>query len=297
MTTVQARGYAKVNLHLGVGALREDGYHELSTIFQALDLYDEITLTTCVGDGVLSLDCSGAPGVPTDATNLLWQAVEKLYALHQGEPFGVQITLKKGIPTAGGMAGGSADAAAGLRAMNKLISPAVSEETLLALAAELGSDVPFTLVGGTQQATGRGEILTPVLSRGSYYWALAFSHEGLSTPTVFKKLDTLERTPVLAVEELKAALRSGDPHELAAYLHNDMQAAAISLQPRLRRVLAAGKNAGALAAIVSGSGPTCAFLCEDAHIAEEVAAELRLLGKAITACSPAPGARVEEVIE
>ena len=188
--SVSAIAHAKVNLHLGVGPLREDGYHELVTVFQSLSLHDELTLTEVDGEGpVASLDAHGNPEVPEDDRNLAWRAVEKLSAWHRdngGDALpAVAIDLLKGIPTAGGMAGGSADAAATLRAYNALLPVAAPEEALWRIAAELGSDVPFTLVGETQLGTGRGENLTPMLSTGTYHWALAFAKEGLSTPAVF----------------------------------------------------------------------------------------------------------------
>lgn len=297
--SVSAIAHAKVNLHLGVGPLREDGYHELVTVFQSLSLHDELTLTEVDGEGpVASLDAHGNPEVPEDDRNLAWRAVEKLSAWHRdngGDALpAVAIDLLKGIPTAGGMAGGSADAAATLRAYNALLPVAAPEEVLWRIAAELGSDVPFTLVGETQLGTGRGENLTPMLSTGTYHWALAFAKEGLSTPAVFGKLDQMERTPHLDTAELAAALRSGDVHQVARLITNDMQAAALSLRPQLRRTIEAGERAGALRGIVSGSGPTCAFLCEDAETAVEVAGELGLYGKATTATGPARGAYVKE---
>lgn len=297
--SVSAIAHAKVNLHLGVGPLREDGYHELVTVFQSLSLHDELTLTEVDGEGpVASLDAHGNPEVPEDDRNLAWRAVEKLSAWHRdngGDALpAVAIDLLKGIPTAGGMAGGSADAAATLRAYNALLPVAAPEEALWRIAAELGSDVPFTLVGETQLGTGRGENLTPMLSTGTYHWALAFAKEGLSTPAVFGKLDQMERTPHLDTAELAAALRSGDVHQVARLITNDMQAAALSLRPQLRRTIEAGERAGALRGIVSGSGPTCAFLCEDAETAVEVAGELGLYGKATTATGPARGAYVKE---
>ena len=291
--SVSAIAHAKVNLHLGVGPLREDGYHELVTVFQSLSLHDELTLTEVDGEGpVASLDAHGNPEVPEDDRNLAWRAVEKLSAWHRdngGDALpAVAIDLLKGIPTAGGMAGGSADAAATLRAYNALLPVAAPEEVLWRIAAELGSDVPFTLVGETQLGTGRGENLTPMLSTGTYHWALAFAKEGLSTPAVFGKLDQMERTPHLDTAELAAALRSGDVHQVARLITNDMQAAALSLRPQLRRTIEAGERAGALRGIVSGSGPTCVFLCGSADQARALAAELSGTGHPVVLAANGP---------
>lgn len=297
MREVTAIAHGKVNLHLGVGALRDDGYHELVSIFQSLELRDVVTLTeaspnTGVAGRVVGLECATA-GVPTDNTNLAWRAVDIVFGRSTQQPPAVRIAIAKGIPTAGGMAGGSADAAAALIAANKILDNEFELGELLDIAADLGSDVPFTLVGGTALGTGRGEHLVPTLSKGTYHWALAFSRTGLATPAVFRKLDELGHTPHLDVTALSRALRTGNPHQVAPLLHNDMQAAALSLQPQLRTTLNTGMAAGALAGIVSGSGPTCAFLCEDARAAREVAAELSLSGNTAVTSGPARGAHLK----
>lgn len=288
MREIKALAHGKVNLHLGVGPLRDDGYHDLVTIFQSLSLHDVVTITETAQPGVQRLFCT-TRGVPVDENNLAWQAAERLLA---GTGRGVEIHIEKGIPTAGGMAGGSADAAATLIAVNKLLEGKFSTEQLLEIAADLGSDVPFTLIGGTAEGTGRGEMLTPVLSRGQYHWVLVLSPEGLATPEVFNKLDQLERSPQLDTTALKQALLSGDPHHLAPLLHNDMQPVALSLRPDLRKTLMMGEQAAALAGIVSGSGPTCAFLCDSAEHAQDVAAELSLTHKVAVAHGPSQGAQL-----
>ncbi|AGM09618.1 4-diphosphocytidyl-2-C-methyl-D-erythritol kinase [Amycolatopsis keratiniphila] len=291
---------AKVNLHLSVGDVRPDGYHELVTVFQALSLTDEVTVAVTEDPGV-EVYGEGEGSVPTGANNLAWKAAQAL-AAHVGKADGeskVRVVLRKGIPVAGGMAGGSADAAATLVGLASLWKLDISRDELAGIAAKLGSDVPFALYGGTALGTGRGEQLVPVLSRHTFHWVLAFDQRGLSTPRVFGELDKLREegspprigshTPVVE------ALASGDPRQLALLLGNDLQAAAVSLRPGLRRTLRAGVNAGALAGTVSGSGPTCAFLCADAQSAVEVAAELSGAGVCRTvrvAHGPVPGARL-----
>lgn len=297
---VTVRVPAKVNLHLSVGDVRPDGYHELVTVFQALSLTDEVTVAVTEDPGV-EVYGEGEGSVPTGANNLAWRAAQAL-AAHVGKAGGeskVRVVLRKGIPVAGGMAGGSADAAATLVGLASLWKLEVSRDELAGIAAKLGSDVPFALYGGTALGTGRGEQLVPVLSRHTFHWVLAFDQRGLSTPRVFGELDRLREegspprigshTPVVE------ALASGDPRQLALLLGNDLQAAAVSLRPGLRRTLRAGVNAGALAGTVSGSGPTCAFLCADAQSAVEVAAELSGAGVCRTvrvAHGPVPGARL-----
>lgn len=298
--SVTVRVPGKVNLYLAVGDLREDGYHELATVFHAVSLFDEITVRNA---DVLSLELSGegSDALPADETNLAWRAAE-LMADHVGRAPDVAISVEKSIPVAGGMAGGSADAAAVLVAMNALWELGVPRRDLHALGAELGSDVPFALHGGTALGTGRGEQLATVLARNTFHWVLAFADSGLSTPKVFGEIDRLRadasRDQPARLEDpepLLAALASGDPHELAPLLGNDLQPAALSLDGGLRRTLRAGVDAGALAGIVSGSGPTCAFLCASASAAVDVGVALAGAGVCRTvraASGPVHGARV-----
>ena len=300
--SVTVRVPGKVNLYLAVGDRRDDGYHELTTVFHAVSLLDEVTVSNA---DVLSLELAGegAESLPTDDRNLAWQAAE-LMADHVGRAPDVAISIEKSIPVAGGMAGGSADAAAVLVAINTLWELGVPRRDLHTLAAQLGSDVPFALHGGTALGTGRGEELATVLARNTFHWVLAFADRGLSTPAVFSEIDRLRETagagrdqpPRLEdPEPVLAALASGDPAELAPLLGNDLQPAALSLDPGLRRTLRAGAEAGALAGIVSGSGPTCAFLCPSAIAAVDVGAELAGAGVCRTvrvASGPVHGARV-----
>ncbi|HTX95795.1 MAG TPA: 4-(cytidine 5'-diphospho)-2-C-methyl-D-erythritol kinase [Mycobacterium sp.] len=295
--SVTVRVPGKVNLYLAVGDRRADGYHELTTIFQAVSLLDEVTVRNA---DVLSLELvgEGADKLPTDERNLAWQAAE-LMAEHVGRAPDVSIMIDKSIPVAGGMAGGSADAAAVLVAMNSLWELNVPRRDLRMLAARLGSDVPFALHGGTALGTGRGQELATVLSRNTFHWVLAFADGELLTPAVFTELDRLRDAgdpPVLpGPGPVLAALAAGDAEQLASLLGNELQAAAVSLNPRLRRTLRAGVQAGALAGIVSGSGPTCAFLCASAAAAVDVGTEVSGAGVCRTvrvATGPVAGARV-----
>ena len=298
--SVTVRVPGKVNLYLAVGDLRDDGYHELTTVFHAVSLFDDVTVRDA---DVLSLTMSGegSEELPTDARNLAWKAAA-LLADHVGRAPDVAISVTKSIPVAGGMAGGSGDAAAVLVAMNQLWELGLPRRDLHALAAKLGSDVPFALHGGTALGTGRGEELATVLARSTFHWVLAFAHAGLSTPAVFGEIDRLRETPDRGgpprlddAEPVLAALASGDPHELASLLGNDLQPAALSLRSDLRRTLRAGDEAGALAGIVSGSGPTCAFLCASESAAVDVGTALSGAGVCRTvrvASGPVHGARV-----
>ncbi|WP_253828077.1 4-(cytidine 5'-diphospho)-2-C-methyl-D-erythritol kinase [Prauserella aidingensis] len=295
---------SKINVHLAVGPARDDGYHELTTVFQALSLTDTVTVSAAE-ESSLHVVGEGEKIVPRDERNLAWRAIDVLAEHLDTSPAElgpVRIALEKGIPVAGGMAGGSADAAGTLLALSTLWKLDLSRDELTRLAAKLGSDVPFSLLGGTALGTGRGEELLPVLTRHTFHWVLAFAQRGLSTPRVYKELDRLrdvgEPPPAAGDHDVVIeALASGDPHRLAELIGNDLQIAAVSLRPNLRRTLRAGVEAGALAGLVSGSGPTCAFLCEDAESAVQVSARLSGAGVCRTvrvASGPAPGARVVE---
>lgn len=314
--TLRAEAHAKVNLHLGVGPLREDGFHELLTVFQSLSLRSVVELHPSAREdspgpdtAVSSLEVTGlsARMVPTDSSNLAWRAVDAVARAVGIEPSDLpevaRLRIQKGIPVAGGMAGGSADAAAALLLAREWLSescgaPRLDGHALEELAAELGSDVPFTLRGGTMLGRGRGEKLTPVLSRGPWWWVLALADGGLSTPVVFRKLDELRAAgklpePALDSSAVVQALASGDPRRLAEAIHNDLEPAALSVRPDLRRTLHCGAESGALAGIVSGSGPTCAFLCSDEAHARAVAADIADAGVArlaLVASAPSGGA-------
>ncbi|MFF3913019.1 4-(cytidine 5'-diphospho)-2-C-methyl-D-erythritol kinase [Streptomyces sp. NPDC001852] len=295
--SVTVRVPAKVNVQLAVGAARVDGFHDLANVFLAVGLYDEVTVTPAEE---LRITCEGpdADQVPLDRTNLAARAAIALAGRRGIEP-DVHIHIAKDIPVAGGMAGGSADGAGALLACNTLWGTGASRAELLAICAELGSDVPFSLVGGAALGIGRGEQLTALEVGGSFPWVFAMAGRGLSTPAVFREFDRLaegrEIPEPVASAELLEALAKGDAEALGAAVSNDLQPAALSLFPELAHTLEAGRGAGALAALVSGSGPTTAFLARDAESADKVAAALRASGmcRAVrTAAGPVAGATV-----
>jgi 4-diphosphocytidyl-2-C-methyl-D-erythritol kinase len=295
--TVIVRSPAKVNVQLSVGPVRTDGYHELVTVFQAVSLHDVVTARE--GDGVsLTMEGEGSESLPIDDSNLAVRAA-MLLAEHADVEPNVRLHIEKSIPIAGGMAGGSADAAGVLVACDALWQTGLSRDDLATVGAHLGSDVPFALFGGNAIGRGRGEQIMPVLGRGQFHWVFAFADEGLSTPAVYRQCDALRGdAPVpepYVSDLLLQALRAGDPEVLADVLHNDLQPAAISMRPSLRTLLEAGVEYGALAGIVSGSGPTCAFLVRDDEHALDVAVALTATGNCRTVkrgTGPAPGARV-----
>ena len=223
--------------------------------------------------------------------------------MRAGVAEGVHLHIHKGIPVAGGMAGGSADAAATLLACDALWGAGLSREELGELAAELGSDVPFALFGGTAIGTGRGERLTPALARGEHQWVVGLSDFGLSTPTVYAELDRLREGRILpephVPDRLMKALRSGDSEALGKAMANDLQPAACSLAPNLTAALAVGRDYGALGGVVSGSGPSVALLARDVEHALDLAVALTASGavrEVRRAHGPVPGARIVEPV-
>ena len=290
---------AKINLCLGVGPAREDGYHPLATVYQAIGLYDRVTVTPA-DEVTVTMRASrrlSVEGVPTDTTNIAARAA-LLLADHHGIERGVAIMIDKGIPVAGGMAGGSADGAASLLACDHLWGLRTSRDELLELAAELGSDVPFALVGDTAIGSGRGEVVTPLMTRGEYWWVVLESEVGLSTPAVYREFDLMhEGSPAWPPEisdQLLSALRRHDVAALGVHLSNDLQQAALRLRPELGRGLERGRMESAHGAILSGSGPSCLFLCEGRAHAVQVAGGLRSVGLGPVSFAPGPvhGARL-----
>jgi 4-diphosphocytidyl-2-C-methyl-D-erythritol kinase len=294
---------AKINLCLGVGGPRPDGYHPLATVYQAVDIYDEVRAeSTDDSDDIavtVNLDSVAESAiVPSGPDNLAAIAAAALRDV-LGVSAGVRLAIRKVIPVAGGMAGGSADAAAALLACNAIWGGGLSRDELAEIAADIGSDVPFLLHGGNAMGGGRGEQVSPILAKGSYYWAVAVAEQGLPTPDVFAEFDRLnpdrDPHPPEVPGDLLAALRSGDPVALGDALSNDLTAAALSLRPDLEDVLAVGRGAGALGAIVSGSGPTCLFLgADEAHRLDlsMALASAAVCADVIQARGPVPGAQL-----
>jgi 4-diphosphocytidyl-2-C-methyl-D-erythritol kinase len=329
VTGVTARVPAKLNLQLAVGPPRADGYHDLVTVFHAVSLFDEVTVQPAGRDRV-TVTGEGADRVPGNHDNLALRAVAALRtAVRDGgaAPEGVHVTISKRIPVAAGLAGGSADAAAALVACNELWASGLSQQRLCEIGATVGSDVAFALLGGTAVGRGRGERLTPALAPAiQYHWVLAFADGQLSTPDVYATLDRLRSqgepgrpaepagnggtdsppvrggilggrppggTPPDLDAALMSALRSGDATLVGRALSNDLQPAAVSLFPALRKTLTAGLELGALGALVAGSGPTCVFLAANAKQALDLAVSMSSAGvcrSVARVTGPVPGA-------
>lgn len=280
---ITVRAAAKINLHLGVGAPRDDGFHPLDTVYHAIGIHDDVTVAppaTAAPPERIHLRCAAyvdRDGVPTGPDNIVLRAVAAL-ARHHGRDLPAGLLVDKSIPVAGGMAGGSADAAATLVAVDRIHDLQTSDDDLLVLAAGLGSDVPFALIGGTAHGGGRGELVEPVEDRGAWWWVVVPSSEGLSTPAVYRHFDTLRAdapaTPASS-RPVVEALASGEPLRLARAMHNDLEEPAIDLRPELGDLIDRGSAAGALRGLVSGSGPTVVFLADGREGADALAHDLR----------------------
>lgn len=300
--SVHVRAPGKINVFLGVGGRHDDGYHALATVFQAVSLYEDVIARPADDFSVTVSGVEDVDSVPLDDRNLAMRAA-KLLAVAVEHRGGVALEIRKSVPVAGGMGGGSADAAAALVACDALWGAGLSQARLHDLAARLGADVPFALHGGTAVGTGRGDQLNPALARGRFDWILVPSEQGLSTPVVYERLDLLRDEegaladdPPLSLDvpiPVLQALRSGDPVQLAETLFNDLQAAALYERPDLAETIRQGVAAGALQGIVSGSGPTVALLCPDPETAQDVQSSLREVGyDPLHVHGPVPGARI-----
>lgn len=298
---VVTRAPGKINLQLSVGPLQSDGYHPVATVFQAVSLFDDVKLSFSDKPGItVTATGKGAELLPLDKNNLAFKAAELICKKFEISD-GIQIALTKEIPIAGGMAGGSADAGATIVGLDALFGLGLSRSEMEKLGSEIGADVPFTISGGTAIGTGRGDQITTVLSRGSYNWVLALSSSGLSTPAVYSECDRLREgltvAPPHISDSLMHALSSGDAVALGKALSNDLQPAACSLKPALRLILDVGIDYGALGGLVSGSGPTVAFLAENEEHALDLVVALTssgVVGNVVRASGPVPGARVIE---
>ena len=300
--SVHVRAPGKVNVYLEVGTLQEDGYHDVAIAYQAVSLYEDVRVSEA---DVFTVGLTGSVElgrVPLDDGNIAIRAA-RLFAERTGYRGGARIEIDKHVPVAGGMGGGSADAAATLLACDALWGTELPRDEMLDLARQLGADVPFAMTGGTAIGTGRGDELSPALAQGSFQWVFAIADFGLSTPDVYRELDEhrarhvgevapANPAPTVGTDVLQA-LRAGDARMLAAAMHNDLQAPALHLEPSLAKVIEMGERNGALAGIVSGSGPTVAFLAADVDAALDLQIALSAAQfDVVRAMGPVHGARI-----
>lgn len=313
---VTAVAPGKINVSLRVGPLREDGYHEVATLYLAVSLYEEVSAERR-DDGAITVSLSErsaftevqtrdpetqemvAAAIPLDERNLVYQAASKLRA-RLGITDGVDLTITKNVPVAGGMGGGSADAAAALVACSALWEAGLSKEQLAEIGSELGADVPFAILGGAAVGQGVGDELSPLLTRGELHLVLVPANTGLSTPSVYAKLDEMRAEAGVEAEapeldpDLVRAVCTADAELVASLMANDLQAPAVASLPSLEDMMDVGMIEGALQGMVSGSGPTLVFLARDAEAAHRLCTsfEERTEVWAIPVTGPASGARL-----
>jgi 4-diphosphocytidyl-2-C-methyl-D-erythritol kinase len=302
-TVAIADAPGKVNLFFKVGPLNDDGFHDVASLYLAVNLRETVTAQISTD---YTVKVAGSLGdfqllaVPTDETNLVVKVAGRIKA-EAGTPEAIKVALgiDKHVPVAGGMGGGSADAAAALVAVNALLRAEVSPERLHDIAATLGSDVPFALAGGAAIGVGKGDVLTAVEGVAPIHLVLILDDQGLSTPAVYKRLDELrdQREEQAESPEINRniirALQNGNPFEIAELLHNDLEEAAISLRPDLRIKMTTALQHGAIRVMVSGSGPTILALAASEVAAMQIARSLNELGyNAIATSGPAIGTQL-----
>lgn len=272
---IRLRTHAKINLFLRVIGRRPDGYHEIESIFHGVSLSDRIHLRPTGGSDINVVMHSDGPRSEEIEleNNLAYLAARSL--LERGVTgAGLHIEIDKRIPIAAGLGGGSGNAAGVLIALNELWGAGLGSEDLNAVAASVGSDVPYCLVGGTMLATARGEKLTSLPSPTDLHFVLGISEEPLFTRDVYERWDELGSGPGEGSASMTLALGTGDPREVGQLLHNDLEAAAFSLRPELEELKKVISSAGALGAAVTGSGPTLFGLASDAEHARDIAAKI-----------------------
>ena len=291
MTPIVEYGYAKINLHLDITGRCGDGYHEVETVMQSISLCDTVTVSAR-DDAAIMLACDKA-GVPTDESNLAVRAA-KLYMDAIGEWCGLNIDIQKNIPMAAGMAGGSADAAATLRAVNRLFHDRLDEKALCTLGAALGADVPFCIVGGTAYADGRGDRLHFFAPMPDCFLVAACGTESVSTPWAYRLLDMTYSdfdgtcyTPH-TTDALTDAMQRQDICAVAGAIYNVFEAPVLAERPEAREILETMLSGGALGAMMSGSGPSVFGIFNNEEKARAVVERIAEKGYFSAACRPVP---------
>ncbi len=293
LTDICERGYAKINLHLDVTGIMDNGFHAVSTVMQSISLYDEIQiseLSVLDGEPSFILSCS-REGVPCDRSNLALRAA-LLFCSAAGVSLGGRIYIEKNIPMAAGMAGGSADAAATLRALNRALGEPLSIEELCRVGSALGSDIPFCIVGGTFFADGKGDILHAVPKMPKCHIVAACEGEGVSTPWAYRLLDETFggfREGAYLPRDIKPlldALASGRASAVAENMYNIFEEPVLALRPVAAEIRELLLKRGALSSMMSGSGPSVFGIFGDSAMAEGAAAALEEKGYRAYVCMP-----------
>ena len=290
---VVERGYAKINLHLDVSGILPDGYHAVTTVMQSISLYDEITVSDiCRTDKTpdLTVSCN-VEGVPCDGRNLAHKAA-MLFCQHTGISLSAHIDIKKNIPMAAGMAGGSTDGAAVLRGLNLAVGSPLSDDELCGLASQLGADLPFCIVGGTRLADGKGDVLHSFPKMPHCTLVVACEGEGVSTPWAYRLLDTTYNnfaegayTPV-SVDRLHTAMSDGSIYDTAGAIYNIFEKPVLAQRPVAANIKKILLSSDALGAMMSGSGPSVFGIFDDEEAARGAAIALEAEGYRAYICTP-----------
>jgi len=281
---IEERGAGKVNLYLDVLSDGASGFHQVKSIMQSITLYDRVVVSAikdCATD--ISIECE-LPFIPTDERNIAHVA-SKLFLSEIGSTAKINIRLQKRIPVAGGMAGGSADGAAVLMALNRLYGNPLSKDALLALGAKLGSDVPFCIMGKTALCEGRGEIITPIKNRARLLYLIVPSSESVSTPWAYSELDRIygdfkgrEAENEARFSRLMDALANGDVSGICANMYNIFESVILEQRPLAKRAKELLIEGGAIGAMMSGSGPTVFGIFESEKVRETALSVLKSEG-------------------
>ncbi len=286
---MELRAYAKINLYLDVTAKRADGYHDILSIMQTVDLYDEVSVRIDQNQsGCIVLRCGA--DLPSDGRNLAYRAADAYFA---GDlPCRIEIDIKKNIPMQAGLAGGSADCAAVLRALNAHFGR-YGERELLALGARLGADVPFCLVGGTRITRGIGEIMQPCAPMPDCYLVIARGGEGISTPWAYGALDARYgdfseqgRESEQRLARLTQAMQAGDLAAMADATYNLFEGVVLPVHEVARNAKQDMQNGGAVGALMSGSGPSVVGIFTHQNAAQRVRDTIAAKGVAAFVCKP-----------
>ena len=271
MNEYRIKAYAKINLGLDVVRRLENGYHEVKMVMQTVGIYDVLDFERTDGGIVITTD-SGE--LPTDENNLIYKAAKLMMETYPISG-GVKIHLEKHIPIAAGMAGGSTDAAATLKGMNRLFDLGCTLKDLMELGVKIGADVPYCVMGGTALAEGIGEKLTPLLACPKCFVLLAKPPISVSTKMVYEKLDALEITEHPDIDGILNGLARRNIHKVAECMGNVLEQVTIPVYPVIEQIKNVMKEGGAMNAMMSGSGPTVFGLFEDRQSARRAAQKIK----------------------
>ena len=273
MTTVSEKAYAKINLTLDILGKREDGYHDLKSVMQTVSLHDIVEID--IGTGKNWSLCCSRSDIPCDERNLAWKAAKLYCDTMKIDPDGLTIRIEKNIPSGAGMGGGSADAAAVLRALNQHYGELLTQDELAALSAQIGSDIPFCVIGGTVMCEGRGEIMRRLHDCPRCVILGCKPEFSVSTPVLFKKIDSVQIMKHPDNDAMEHAIWEGDITMIASQIYNVFDPVVSELHPEIDHIKNVCQSYGSIAAQMTGSGSVVFAIMPDIESAEKAMAELK----------------------